>query len=169
VLIMRLHIPRVIPGWGASRQLTPAITGFIPNGPGHDVAIEDSDPNWEAAFASFSLHPVCVEPRYKIFTGVQFATGVSTREHTDKASKGFVHVRCNVMLKKPKLGGNPIIDGEVVDVNQHDLWLCLASMEEHGSEPVYGSRRVIKSFGGLVPLEQVHRIINTENITCVTK
>lgn len=156
---MRLTVPRVVAGWGVGRQIVAAHSGFVDNGRGRQYSMEDSDPNWADAFAAFSLVPHCVEPQYKVFTGVHFAAGAFTHHHTDPAPPGFVHVRCNVMLRKPQQGGNPIIDGETFEVSEGDLWLVLASLEVHGSEPVYGTRRIIKSFGGLVPQASINKII----------
>lgn len=166
---MQLIVPRVVKTWAKTRQIIPAEIGFADNGFGRKFAREDTDPNWADAFLEFNLTPVCIEPEYKIFTGVHFYEGAFTHIHRDDAPNNFVHARCNVMLRKPAIGGNPIIDDEIIDVNEGDLWLVLASMEDHGSVPIGGTRRVIKSFGGLVPLEQVTRIINTEKNKCANK
>jgi hypothetical protein len=63
------------------------------------------------------------------------------------------------MLKKPSKGGNPIIDGEEIEVNENDLWLCLASLEKHYTTPIEGGERLVFSFGALVPIDQIKRII----------
>jgi hypothetical protein len=68
------------------------------------------------------------------------------------------------MIKKPLIGGDPILDDEIVYVEEGDLWLCLASMEYHSSTPIKGGERIIFSFGGLVPIEQINNLLcNTQN------
>ena len=63
------------------------------------------------------------------------------------------------MIKKPNKGGNPILDGEEKNVEVNDLWLCLASLEKHASTPIFGGERLIYSFGALVDIDQIRKII----------
>jgi hypothetical protein len=63
------------------------------------------------------------------------------------------------MLKKPLKGGNPVLDGEEIQVDQNDLWLCLASLEKHRTTPIEGGERLIFSFGALVSIDQIKKII----------
>lgn len=158
---MHLTVPRVIRGWAAGRVITPANFGFVDNGHGRRYATERSDPNWLDAFAEFGLIPTMVEPVYGIFTGVHYLNDACTHPHTDPAPEGFAHVRCNVLIRKPISGGDPVVDGVLMRVEEGDLWLVFASLEVHSSTPIHGSKRVIKSFGGLVPLEQVSPLIST--------
>jgi hypothetical protein len=159
---MQLNVPRIIKGWSIDRPIKAATAGFTPNsaGPGRKYAIENEAPCWLEAFLAFGLTPVRVEPDFKTFTGVHSLPGSFTHTHIDTAPDGLVHVRCNVLLEKPAEGGMPVIDGEVLDVDVGDLWIVLASMEEHGSTPISSPKRVIKSFGGLVPINQVQKILN---------
>ncbi len=146
--------------------MTPATTGFnnINLHLGRRYARHDSHPLWSEAFAEFGLTPVSVEPVYKCFTGNHFIDGAFTHKHIDSAPKGLVHTRCNLMIKKPPIGGDPILDDEVIHVEEGDLWLCLASMEYHASTPIKGGERIIYSFGGLVPIEQINTLLcNTPN------
>lgn len=158
---MHLNVLRVVKGWAGGRFVSAASDGFKPNsaGPGRKYSMEDSDPNWANAFSNFKLTPERVEPAFKIFTGVHFLPGAFTHMHKDEAPDGLVHVRCNVMLEKPPSSGMPVVDGEVLNVDVGDLWIVLASMEQHGSTPISAPTRVIKSFGGLVPKNQVLQII----------
>ena len=128
-------------------------------GDGRRFATQDTAPYWKEAFAEFKLDPISVEPIFKNLTGNHFKDGAFVHPHTDVAPDGFVHVRCNLMLRKPKEGGNPILDGEELDVKEGDLWLCLASMETHSSTPIKGGERLIFSFGGLVPIDQINKIL----------
>jgi hypothetical protein len=156
---------RLIKSWSYANQVAPATTGFI-NNPvslGRRFAAQDSHPLWSKAFSEFGLTPVSVEPVYKCFTGNHFIDGTFTHKHIDSAPEGLVHTRCNLMIKKPPIGGDPILDDEVMHVDEGDLWLCLASMEYHSSTPIQGGERIIFSFGGLVPKEQIN------NLLCITQ
>lgn len=157
---MKLNIPRVIKNWEYRSFVTPN-TNFQFNtaGNGRRFAMQDVAPYWKESFAAFGLEPDCVEPIFKNLTGNHFQDGAFVHPHTDPAPDGFVHTRCNLMLKKPKQGGNPILDEEEVNVEEGDLWLCLASMELHSSTPIKGGERLIFSFGGLVPINQIQNII----------
>lgn len=152
---------RLIKSWSYANRVSPATTGFIDNpvSKGRRFAMQDSHPLWSNAFAEFGLTPVSVEPVYKCFTGNHYVDGAFTHKHIDTAPNGLVHTRCNLMIKKPPIGGDPILDDEIVNVEEGDLWLCLASMEYHSSTPIKDGERIIFSFGGLVPKDQILQII----------
>jgi len=157
---MKLKISRVINKWKYVSNIKPSFD-FRANviGNGRRFATQDVAPYWEEAFAEFGLKPSEVEPLFKNLTGNHFQDGAFVHPHTDPSPDGFVHTRCNVMLKKPKEGGNPVIDGEEIYIEEGDLWLCLASLELHSSTPIKGGERLIFSFGGLVPSNQIEAII----------
>lgn len=161
---MKLLVPRVIPNWKLAKDIISATTGFGVNGvkEGHEVSRTDNLHLWKEAFAEFGLVPKELEPVDKNFTAVHYLDGVCTHLHRDEAPEGLVHVRCNVLLEKPTKGGHLLIDDEVIAVQKHDLWILLASMENHGTTKISGSKRVIYSFGALVELDQIKKIINKE-------
>lgn len=157
---------RIVKSWSCANEVTPATKGFITNPFGRDrrYSMQDSHPLWSKAFSEFNLIPVSVEPMFKCFTGNHFIDGAFAHRHIDKAPEGLVHTRCNLMIKKPPIGGDPILDDEIIHVEEGDLWLCLASMEYHSSTPIKGGERIIFSFGGLVPIEQINNLLcNTQN------
>jgi hypothetical protein len=102
------------------------------------------------AFADFGFTNIRTEPVYKNFIGNHYKDGVYTHPHRDTAQEGYIHVRANWMIKKPQQGGDPVFDGEAVEVNEGDLWLCFSSEETHASTPIAGGERLICSFGALV-------------------
>ena len=157
---MKLKIPRVINQWEYGSMVEPCFDFKLNNaGDGRRFAIQNTALYWKEAFFEFGLEPVSVEPIFKNLTGNHFQDGAFVHPHTDAAPEGLVHTRCNLMLRKPAKGGNPVIDGEELDINEGDLWLCLASMELHSSTPIKGGERLIFSVGGLVPIEQINKII----------
>jgi hypothetical protein len=157
---MKLKIPRIVKQWKYASMVNPCFNFELSNaGNGRRFAVQDASPYWKEVFVEFKLKPVSVEPIFKNLTGNHFQDGAFVHPHIDRAPEGLVHVRCNLMLRKPAEGGNPVLDGEELNINEGDLWLCLASMELHSSTPIKGGERLIFSFGGLVPIEQVKNII----------
>jgi hypothetical protein len=62
--------------------------------------------------------------------------------------KGKEFVRVNVMLSKPDVGGDPIINGKILVVNEGDAWLCQASKYQHECNKVQGRKpRIVLSYG----------------------
>jgi hypothetical protein len=157
---MRLSIPRVVKSWRYGGLVSPS-TDFALNNvsQGRRFATQDEAPYWHEAFAEFGLQPLCVEPLFKNITGNHFQDGAFVHPHIDPAPDGMVHTRCNLMIRKPIKGGNPVLNGEEIEVEEGDLWLCIASMELHSSTPIYGGERLIFSFGGLVPVEQIMKVV----------
>ena len=159
---MKLKINRVVKNWVHANKIKINNKNFIENKVsfGRRFAKQQVEPKlWKKAFNEFNLIPSCIEPTYENFLGNHFADGASVHMHKDDAPINFVHTRCNLLLKKPTVGGNPIIEGEEIDLEENDLWLVLASLEQHGSTPIQGGERFMFSFGGLVPIKQIERII----------
>jgi hypothetical protein len=157
---MKLKIPRIVRQWKYAPMVEPCLDFKLNNfGNGRQFATQDIAPYWKEVFTEFGLKPISVEPIFKNLTGNHFQDGAFVHPHIDQAPEGLVHTRCNLMLRKPAEGGNPVLDGEELDINEGDLWLCLASMELHSSTPIKGGERLVFSFGGLVPIEQIKNII----------
>jgi hypothetical protein len=158
---MKLAVNRVVKGWRSPMQFVPVTQAFGPNAAssGRRFVSHTKTPLAEVAFDSFGLHMDAPEPMSGHFIGNNYAEGAFVHQHTDPAPEGFAHVRCNWMVKKPPVGGDPILDGEVVPVVEGDLWLCIASMERHGTTPIAGGERLIYSFGALVKNQNLRHIL----------
>jgi hypothetical protein len=158
---MKLKL-RVIKNWRDPAQFTTPLGNFIENQGhcGRRFLSHKDAPFRTEAFAAFGITEFDEEPIYQNFIGNHYLDGAFTHEHSDLAPPGFVHTRCNWMIKKPPVGGDPILDGEVVPVEQNDLWLCLASMERHATTPIAGGERLICSFGALVKVEKLRHILS---------
>lgn len=134
-----------------------ATQGYSPNGPGRRYAVTDCLDGWQEAFGAFGLVPHSLEPKFKNFTGRHYRDGAYTGYHTDETLPGFHHVRCNILVKNADKGGLPVLNGRVLELREGDMWLCFASLESHGSTPVFGGERVIFSYGALVAADTVER------------
>jgi hypothetical protein len=156
--VIQVKCGRVVKNWEFARLVEPFTTNFKDNGFGRKYSRQYSHDKFHAAFEAFGLEPDSVEPDYGIFCGYNYLDGAAVQPHIDYAPKGYVHVRSNLMLKKPESGGNPVIDGYELCVEEGDLWLCFASLERHCSTPVKGGERIIMSFGALINENKVHSI-----------
>lgn len=156
---MKLAHPRVIKSWKHSSCFSMPPGQFLGNGAGRRFLPHDEAAFRLEAFAAFGLSNLADEPMFRNFIGNHFEDGARVHEHSDRAPAGYVHARYNWMVKKPQAGGDPVIDGEVVSVEEGDLWLCLASHERHASTPIFGGERIVYSFGALIPAEEVRRAV----------
>jgi len=123
---------------------------WIPNGFGRRYAKYEQAPGFNEIFSLFGMKPIKVEPVFQCLIGNHYRDGAFVHEHQDSNSGDLFHVRVNVMLKKPNRGGNPVLNGIELQVDEGDVWLCLAGSERHSSTPIYGSDRLVFSYGGLV-------------------
>ena len=97
------------------------------------------------------------EPEYGNFIDVSLPSS-RVPEHKDSAPDGFVLMRCNFFLQKPDLGGDPIIDGVIVDVKEREGWCLAASRSFHSSVPVSGKKnRIILSLGALISEQEFEK------------
>jgi hypothetical protein len=158
---MKLSIGRVVSDWRDVKHFDAREVVFAKNtnGPGRRCALHLNTPLAEKAFAAFGIKMDAPEPMFGHMIGNQYADGAFVHQHKDFTQNGFAHVRCNWLVKKPPVGGHPVLDDEVIAVNEGDLWLCLSSIELHGTTPIYGGERLVYSFGAFVKLEQLQPLL----------
>ena len=158
---MNLNIKRIIKNWSYSKDIK-YTTNFEENKAsfGRRFARQPSKPDlWEKSFSEFNLRPEKEELMYGNLLMNHYEDKACTHVHKDFAPEGYVHVRANVMLKKPAIGGDIIIDGKTMCVEKNDLWLILASLEDHGSTPIEKGERLLYSFGALIKTENIKNIL----------
>lgn len=156
---MLLKIPRVVKRWKHPSFFTLPKGEYCDNGVGRRFLSHANAPFRDEAFAAFGIAEAVCEPTFGNFAGNHYLNGAFTLAHRDSAPAGYVHTRCNWMLKKPPKGGNPVLDDVVVPVDEGDLWICFASLEQHESIPIAGGERLIQSFGALVPVSALSHIL----------
>ena len=67
-----------------------------------------------------------------------------------------VHVRFNTLISKPIVGGNPIISEVEYNVDENEIWRCVAGIDEHYTTKVAGDKpRILLSFGYFIPKDIV--------------
>lgn len=111
----------------------------------------------------FGIYEWKPEPLYGNFIGYNFE-GSFIHPHRDKSPTGYTHIRFNIMISKPEKGGEPIIDGNIVDIEENDSWMCIASKQLHQTNPVIGNkRRIVLSLGILVKNESLTFLLKGNN------
>ena len=156
---MLLRTSRVIKNWKPPSYFSMPKGEYLENSFGRRFMSHEEAPFRDEAFAAFGITETIREPQFRNFIGNHYLDGAATHTHKDAAPNGYAHARCNWMVKKPAAGGDPVLDGVVVPVEEGDLWLCLASLERHGSTPISGGERIICSFGALVPIAALSHIL----------
>ena len=78
----------------------------------------------------------------------------------------FWNVRVNFLISKPNLGGDPIVEDVVYEIQEGEGWFLIASHWDHGCTPVKGNKpRVTLSMGNYVDPAQVKFfLINTGEV-----
>jgi len=157
---MKLKIPRVIKNWSMVNNIY-FTKNFEKNNAsfGRRFARQKANPYlWAKSFSEFRLFPKKQEPVLGDLLMNHHEENACTHIHRDTAPNGYAHIRANVMLKKPKKGGDIIIDEEIFFVEPNDLWLIIASLENHGSTPIANGERLIYSFGAIIKMEELEKI-----------
>lgn len=81
----------------------------------------------------------------------QITNGGYIQRHTDPTILGFSHVRYNLFLSLPVVGGRPIYDDKIIDISENEYLKCESSSYFHGCENVYGEKpRIVISYGFLI-------------------
>lgn len=107
----------------------------------------------------FKLQDFETEPMFQDFCGF-ITDGGQIHPHQDPNKDGFIHTRFNVLISKPKVGGLPIIDEQIIEVEEGDVWFCSAGTKRHYCQMVHGDKpRIVLSFGFLIPCN----LANIEN------
>ena len=161
---MNLSINRVIKNWDQAPRIT-YTKDYVQNPVsfGRRFAKQNLDKElWQKSFAAFNLFPTQKELELGDLLMNHYQDNACTHIHKDPAPKGYVHIRANVMIKKPNKGGDIIVDNETIKVEENDLWLILASLENHGSTPIQKGERLIYSFGAVIKETDIKDLIKNK-------
>jgi hypothetical protein len=96
-----------------------------------------------------------IEPIFGLFLSI-IRTGGRVHNHHDTSPPGTRHLRCNLFLDVPREGGRPIILRKAIDVAPRTLLAFYANEMRHASEMFDRDRRIMLSFGYIVPA--AHRL-----------
>ena len=161
---MIISIPRIIKNWGNNLNIN-FNKNFINNTGsfGRRYAKQKSNEElWKKSFSEFNLFPTLKEPVLGDLVMNHYENEACTHIHKDSAPEGYVHIRANLMLEKPSVGGDVIVDDEIIEVNKNDLWLILASLENHGSTPIENGQRLVYSFGAIIEKDKIKHLTKNQ-------
>ena len=76
-------------------------------------------------------------------------------KHYDASFDGLINYKCNISVLSENY--DFCIDDEIVNVDQSDMYCFEASLYKHWTLKPYTSRRILLSFGFLIPYETIGR------------
>lgn len=81
--------------------------------------------------------------------------GGKINPHYDTAINGYITYKCNISVLSEDY--NLIVDKEIMNLQQDDLYCFEASLFKHWTENEFTTRRVLLSFGFILPYEALGR------------
>jgi hypothetical protein len=79
----------------------------------------------------------------------------SIERHYDASFKGFINYKCNISVLSKDY--DFCIDKERIEVKENDMYCFEASLFKHWTPNKFDSRRILLSFGFLIPYEDLGR------------
>ena len=93
---------------------------------------------------------------------VDMDKGGKIEKHYDAAFNGFINYKCNISILSEDY--DFCVDGETVKVNEGDLYCFEASLYKHWTPNPFHSRRVLLSFGFMIPYADLNRTCDDPRI-----
>ena len=86
---------------------------------------------------------------------VDMSTGGKVQKHYDAAVEGHINYKCNIsVLAEPY---DFCIDPDTLTINQSDMYCFEASLYKHWTPEPFKSRRILPSFGFMLPYAALSR------------
>lgn len=82
--------------------------------------------------------------------------------HYDAASDGYINYKCNISVLAEDYDFT--IDSETLNIKEGDLYCFEASLYKHWTNKPFTSRRILLSFGFMLPYETLARTINDPRV-----
>ncbi len=82
-------------------------------------------------------------------------SGGKINPHYDMAIDGYVNYKCNISVLSDEY--RLVVDKDVINVSQGDLYCFEASLYKHWTEKSFDSKRVLLSFGFILPYSELGR------------
>ena len=86
---------------------------------------------------------------------VDMNDGGTIGKHYDASFDGYINYKCNISVLSEDY--DFCVDDEIVNVNQSDMYCFEASLFKHWTLKPFTARRILLSFGFLVPYEILNR------------
>ncbi len=81
--------------------------------------------------------------------------GGKINPHYDTALNGFINYKCNISVISEEY--NLIIDKQIMSLKEKDLYCFEASLYKHWTEKEFNSKRLLLSFGFVLPYQDLGR------------
>lgn len=102
-----------------------------------------------------------IEPGNKLHTHMD----VNNHEKNNDINQSGIHVRFNVCVQKPDIGGQPIYAGKTIKLVEREYVICRSGIDFHSSEYVFGDKNKINiSFGFMITPDKIDLYSNRETI-----
>lgn len=86
---------------------------------------------------------------------VDMSTGGKVQKHYDASLEGYINYKCNISVLAEKY--NFCIDPDTLEINQSDMYCFEASLYKHWTPEPFKSRRILLSFGFMLPYTVLSR------------
>jgi hypothetical protein len=83
-------------------------------------------------------------------------------KHYDASYEGFINYKCNVSVLAEDYEFS--VDSEIVTIKERDLYCFEASLFKHWTNKPFTSRRILLSFGFMLPYEVLGRNENDPRV-----
>lgn len=93
---------------------------------------------------------------------VDMNKGGIIKAHYDIGIDGYINYKCNISVLSEDYELN--VDKEVLKIKQKDLYCFEASLYKHWTEKEFNSRRILLSYGFLIPYEILGRTENDPRV-----
>ena len=102
-------------------------------------------------------------PKDNVFLqAVDMDSGGTINPHYDVSVDGYINYKCNISVLAEDY--NFIIDKNIIKVSQADIYCFEASLYKHWTEKEFTSRRILLSFGFLIPYSLLGRSANDPRV-----
>ena len=86
---------------------------------------------------------------------VDMNKGGTISKHYDASYDGYINYKCNISIMSEDY--DFCIDKETVNIGQSDMYCFEASLYKHWTPKTFASRRILLSFGFLLPYDELGR------------
>lgn len=93
---------------------------------------------------------------------VDMNKGGKIKAHYDIGIDGYINYKCNISVLSEDYELN--VDKDIFKIKQKDLYSFEASLYKHWTEKEFNSRRVLLSYGFLIPYEKLGRTENDPRV-----
>jgi len=132
-------------------DLTNKITSFQSGG----YVIEEDLPEVFIQLRDSISEELSIPKNHSFLQIVDMNNEGSIERHYDASFKGFINYKCNISVLSEDY--DFCIDKEKIEVKENDMYCFEASLFKHWTPNKFKSRRILLSFGFLIPYEDLGR------------